>query len=115
MKKWNEKKEMLDVLYNAANTPKIRPGDFNDLTKTIIKLIGDSNFAVQIAAVKVCGPLASGLRKDFEQNAKELVPSLLQKFKEKKAGFAEEILTVLDLFLNCINMENIVQELSAAL
>jgi hypothetical protein len=46
MKKWNEKKDMLDELYNAANTPKIKGGDFNNLTKAIIKLIGDSNFAV---------------------------------------------------------------------
>jgi cytoskeleton-associated protein 5 len=98
MKKWNEKKEMLDELYNAANTPKIKPGNFADLTKALIKLMSDSNFAVQIAAVKACGPLAKGVRKDFEASAKELVPSLIQKFKEKKAGFAEEILSVFDSF-----------------
>jgi hypothetical protein len=46
MKKWNEKKEMLDELYNAANTPKIKPGSFTDLSKAIIKLMSDSNFAV---------------------------------------------------------------------
>lgn len=77
LKKWNEKKEMLDELYNAANTPKIKPGNFLDLGKALIKLMNDPNFAVQIAAIKVCGPLANGVRKDFEQPAKELVPSLL--------------------------------------
>lgn len=115
MKKWNEKKEMLDELYNAANTPKIKAGDFGNLTKSIIKLMNDSNFAVQIAAVKVCGPLAKGVRKEFEACAKELVPSLLQKFKEKKAGFAEEILSVFESFQNSINMDNIVSELTTAL
>lgn len=106
---------MLDDLYTAVNTPKIKPGDFMSLTKAIIKLMNDSNFAVQIAAIKVCGPMAKGVRKEFEQCAKELVPSLLQKFKEKKAGFAEEIQSVMESFQSSINMENIVYELNAAL
>lgn len=46
MKKWNEKKDMLDELYNAANTPKIKSGDYNNITKAIIKLMSDSHFGV---------------------------------------------------------------------
>lgn len=55
------------------------------------------------------------MRKDFEQSAKELTPIILQKFKEKKAGFAEEILSVFESFQCSINMENIVNELNAGL
>lgn len=46
LKKWNEKKEMLDELYNAANTPKIKGGDFGGISKALVKLMNDSNFAV---------------------------------------------------------------------
>jgi hypothetical protein len=47
-------------------------------------MIGDSNVVVSQTAVKICGTLSKGLRKDFEPCCKELLPTLIQKFKEKK-------------------------------
>lgn len=91
MKKWNEKKEMLDQLYTDSNVPKIKAGDFSSLIQMIKKLINDTNPAVSQAAVKVCGSLSGGLRKDFEPYVKELMPILIQKFKEKRPGFADDI------------------------
>lgn len=46
--------------------------------------MGDSNIVVSQNAVKVCGNLAKGLRKDFEPCCKDLVPPLIAKYKEKK-------------------------------
>ena len=84
LKKWNEKKDKLEELYNESNVPKIKPGDFSGLCKVVKKMIGDSNIVVSNTAIKVCGTLAKGLRKSFEPCCKELFPALIQKFKEKK-------------------------------
>ena len=64
--------------------PRIQNGEFTGLVKIIKKLLGDSNAVVNQLAVKVCGSLAKGLRKEFEPHCRELIGTLLQKFKEKK-------------------------------
>lgn len=66
LKNWKEKKDLLDELYNESNVPKIKPGDFTGMAKVLKKLMGDSNIVVSHTAVKCCGTLAKGLRKDFE-------------------------------------------------
>lgn len=45
-KNWKEKKEMLEELLNDSNVPKIKPGDFNGITKVIKKMLLDSNAVV---------------------------------------------------------------------
>ena len=46
MKKWTEKKELLETLINECNVPRIKNGDFSGLVKTLKKLMGDSNAVV---------------------------------------------------------------------
>lgn len=46
MKKWTEKKELLEALINESNVPRIKNGDYGGLVKTIKKLMGDSNAVV---------------------------------------------------------------------
>jgi len=75
---------MLDEIFNDSNVPKIKGGDFSGIAKVLKKLMGDSNIVVSQNAVKVCGNLAKGLRKDFEPCCKDLVPPLIAKYKEKK-------------------------------
>ena len=99
MKKWNEKKEMLDGLFNDANVPKIMPGNYINLLTIIKKMVGDTNPAVSQAAVKAIGAIAKGLRKNFESYVKDLMPVLIQKFKEKRPGFADDVFTALDNFM----------------
>ncbi len=62
LKKWTEKKELLDALINEANVPKIKTGDYSGLVRTLKKLMGDSNAVVSQLAIKATGNLAKGLR-----------------------------------------------------
>ena len=64
--------------------PKIKAGDYMNLIKLIKKLIGDTNPAVSQAAVKLCGSLSNGLRKNFEPYVKELLPTLIQKLTSNR-------------------------------
>jgi cytoskeleton-associated protein 5 len=65
MKKWTEKKEQLEKLIADTNTPKLMEGDYSGLIKTLKKLISDANSVVSQLAIKACGCIAKGLRKDF--------------------------------------------------
>lgn len=106
---------MLEELLNDSNVPKIQPGDFSGIVKILKKLMGDSNIVVSQTAIKVCGTLAKGLRKDFEPSCKELIPTLLGKFKEKKTAVINDTNAVLENFLVCTNLENILENVLASL
>ena len=73
--------------------PKLKSeGDYSGLVKTLKKLISDPNQVVSQLAIKSCGNLAKGLRQDFgEQNCKELITTLIGKFKEKKTLIDNEV------------------------
>lgn len=115
MKAWKEKKDALDQLISDASVPKLKSGDYMGLTKMLKKLIVDANVVVSQTAVKTCGVLAKGLRKDFGPYAKELMAVLFGRFKEKKLLLLEEVIQALDLFLNCINLEIILPDIIAGL
>ena len=51
--------------------------------------------------------LAKGLRKDFEKQAKESVPIILPKLKEKK--MTEDIMTTLANIMMCITLSDIIE------
>jgi hypothetical protein len=46
IKKWSDKKQMLEELQAASNTTKIKNGDFMPIIKVLKKLLGDSNTVV---------------------------------------------------------------------
>lgn len=59
--------------------------------------------------------LAKGLRKDFEVYAKEVMSALIGRFKEKKIMIEQEVITTLNNFLECINLEMILSDIVTAL
>jgi cytoskeleton-associated protein 5 len=60
--KWNEKKAALEELLKDSDVPKIKEGDYGNISRMLKKLVGDPNVVVSQAAVKVCGNLAKGIR-----------------------------------------------------
>ena len=83
MKKWNEKKELLEALLNDSDVPKLLPDDYSSLITQLKPMLTDSNAVVAQLSVKIVGNIAKGLKKDFEPYIKELFPTLLLKFREK--------------------------------
>lgn len=116
MKKWTEKKEQLEFLITDSNVPKLKSGDFSGLVKVLKKLITDSNQVVSQLAIKACGNLAKALREDFgEANCKELMPTLIKKFMEKKTLMIDEVHVVLESFFNCTSMEALAPDIAEAI
>ena len=104
-KKWNDKKNDLDALYEACNQPKISPGDFQGIVEMLKGSLKDSMVPVSIAATKICGILAERLKRDFDPYAKQLVVPIIYRFKEKKTNIMDACHAALESFLSCINIE----------
>ena len=107
LKKWNEKKEKLDMVVEAASTPKLKPGDYSALFEVLKKMAGDAHAAVSGSAIKSISALAAGLRESFKEHAKQAVPVLFTKFKERR--LVEDILNCLDNILACTELSELIE------
>lgn len=56
----------------------------------------DANINVAASAAKCITGLATGLRRDFNQHAKPIVPIVLAKFKEKKPTLRDPLIACID-------------------
>lgn len=98
-KKWKERKVAIDDLIPLVNHPRLREGDYAQLTKALKKVVqADANVMVVAKAVEAAGLLATGLRADFAAGAKSMTDAMLQKLKEKKGFVLAAIHTALDAF-----------------
>ena len=111
LKDWKEKKKELDDLNQNLNQPKIKSGDASGVVTVVKKLMSDPMIAVSDSAIKVCGSLAKALKKDFEQGVKDLLVTLLLRFKEKKTMIVDNTHIALEAFMQCVSIEVLKEDL----
>lgn len=114
--KWSERKEAVAELTKLASTKKIAPGDFAEICRTLKKLITDVNIAVAVEAIQAIGNLARGLRTHFSGSSRFLLPTLLEKLKEKKPALMEALTQTLQAMhkSGCLNLADIVEDVKTA-
>jgi cytoskeleton-associated protein 5 len=96
-KKWQERKEALEIVEKLVKTPKLQNGDYADLVRTLKKVIEkDSNVVVVALAGRCLAGLATGLKKKFHPYSAACVSSLLEKFKERKQNVVTAIKEAID-------------------
>ncbi|XP_018326942.1 protein mini spindles isoform X2 [Agrilus planipennis] len=110
-KKWQERKEMLELLENLLKTPKLENGDYGDLVRSLKKIVQkDSNVVVVTVGTKCLGGLANGLKKRFQTYAGVCLPALLEKFKEKKQTVVVAIREAVDAIYLSTTIEAIFED-----
>ena len=115
-KKWQLRGEALDALAELVKAPKIQPGDYNDLVRVLKKFIGkDTNVMLVTKAANCTAGLAKGLRSNFKNGASQILPVVLEKFKEKKATAVAALSEAADGLYSCIGVENIQEDCLASL
>uniref|UniRef100_A0A0K2TDH6 Cytoskeleton associated protein 5 [Falco peregrinus] n=1 Tax=Lepeophtheirus salmonis TaxID=72036 RepID=A0A0K2TDH6_LEPSM len=115
-KKWQSRKEALDVLLPLTKTPKIVPGDFNEIIRVLKKFITkDTNVMLVAIAAQCIAGIAKGLRSSFKQGAVILLPACLEKFKEKKANVVSGLQEAVDAMYPILGIETIQEDLLASL
>ncbi|EGR33040.1 hypothetical protein IMG5_062950, partial [Ichthyophthirius multifiliis] len=117
LQKWQEKKEMLDDIIQAASVPKVisNINNFYPIIQVIKRLLNDNNANVQQASIKLSGVLCKSIRKNFNMASKQLFESVLQKLRDKKTSIIEETKISIDNFWFSITLEEVLDEIKEAL
>uniref|UniRef100_A0A667YI12 Cytoskeleton associated protein 5 n=1 Tax=Myripristis murdjan TaxID=586833 RepID=A0A667YI12_9TELE len=115
-KKWQERKEALEALDALTKNPKLEAGDYGDLVRALKKVIGkDTNVMLVSLAAKCLAGLASGLRKKFGTYAGHVVPTILEKFKEKKAQVVQALAEAIDAVFLTTTLQNLSEDILAVM
>ncbi|XP_039988219.1 cytoskeleton-associated protein 5 isoform X2 [Xiphias gladius] len=115
-KKWQERKEALEAVDALTRNPKLENGDYGDLVRALKKVVGkDANVMLVSMAAKCLAGLAAGLRKKFGTYAGQVVPTILEKFKEKKPQVVQALQEAIDaIFLTC-TLQNLSEDILAVM
>ncbi|XP_023239725.1 cytoskeleton-associated protein 5-like [Centruroides sculpturatus] len=115
-KKWQERKEAVEQLFQLTSKPKLEAGDYSDLVKVLKKFISkDTNVLVVALAGKCLAGLANGLRKKFQPYAGQCIPVILEKFKEKKQNVVQALREAIDAIYESVSLEFILDDTVNAL
>ncbi|KAI2648457.1 Cytoskeleton-associated protein 5 [Labeo rohita] len=115
-KKWQERKEALEAVEALAKNPKLEAGDYGDLVRALKKVIGkDANVMLVAMAAKCLAGLAAGLRKKFGTYAGHVVPTILEKFKEKKPQVVQALQEAIDAVFLTTTLQNISEDVLAVM
>ncbi|KAL1247383.1 hypothetical protein QQF64_022759 [Cirrhinus molitorella] len=115
-KKWQERKEALEAVEALTKNPKLENGDYGDLVRALKKVIGkDANVMLVAMAAKCLAGLAAGLRKKFGTYAGHVVPTILEKFKEKKPQVVQALQEAIDAVFLTTTLQNISEDVLAVM
>ncbi|XP_048856026.1 cytoskeleton-associated protein 5-like isoform X1 [Brienomyrus brachyistius] len=115
-KKWQERKEALEAVEALAKNPKLENGDYGDLVRALKKVIGkDANVMLVTLAAKCLAGLAAGLRKKFGTYAGHVVPTILEKFKEKKPQVVQALQEAIDAVFLTTTLQNLSEDILAVM
>uniref|UniRef100_A0A914PB53 TOG domain-containing protein n=1 Tax=Panagrolaimus davidi TaxID=227884 RepID=A0A914PB53_9BILA len=133
-KKWQERKEVLEVLLQLA-TDNIRldpKANYGEIVATLTKVISnlrtthisyyfililskDANINVCAVAAKCITQLARGLRSKFANHAPSIIEVIFEKFKEKKALLRDPLVEAIDAVYAATTIEAVSENVVAAL
>ena len=109
--KWKERKEALEALFNAVNTPRIKDGPFDDIVRALAKCMKDANVAVVTEAAHCVEKLALGLRSGFQKYRSTMMTPMLERFKEKKQSVADALSAGLDAIFASTSLSECLEEM----
>ncbi|KAH9981072.1 armadillo-type protein [Lactifluus volemus] len=116
--KWKERKEVLDDLLTLLNaTPRIKEAsEFGELCKALaLRVQSDANINCVMVAVQCLEGLAKGLMGHFGRYREIVVPSMLERLKERKATVTDTIGASLDAIFETTSLADIIGDVLPAL
>ena len=109
--KWKDRKDALDALYAVLNIPRIKDGQFDDITKALAKSMKDANIAVVTVAANCINLLAKGLRSGFAKYRSTVMSPIMERLKEKKQSVADALGQALDSVFSSTNLSECLEEI----
>ncbi|XP_055505102.1 cytoskeleton-associated protein 5 isoform X2 [Leucoraja erinacea] len=115
-KKWQERKEALEALELLVKNPRLESGDYSDVVRALKRVIGkDSNVLLVALGAKCLAGLAAGLRKKFQTYAGHVMPTLLEKFKEKKPLVVQALQEAIDAVFLTTTLQSLSEDVLAVM
>jgi hypothetical protein len=108
--KWKERKEALEALFTVLNVPRIKDGDFGEVTRGLAKSMKDANIAVVTTAAQCIEVLAKGLRKQFGRYRQTVMSPIMERMKEKKTAVADALGAALDQVFGATSLTDCLEE-----
>ncbi|KAK4473779.1 hypothetical protein MN116_003117 [Schistosoma mekongi] len=113
-KKWQDRRDALEAIERITNVPRIAPGDFTNLVKSLVQVVNkDTNIILVALAAKILGQIARGLKSKFSPYAQQTLQACLGKFKEKKPNVVQALRESADGAVSSVN--HFVDDIVAAL
>ncbi|KAK0661711.1 armadillo-type protein [Cercophora samala] len=113
--KWKERKEACEALYAVVNVPRIKDGDFAEITRCLAKCMKDANIAVVTQAAQCIEMLAKGLRKGFAKYRSNVMQPIMERLKEKKVTVADALGAALDAVFLSTNLTDCLEDITTFL
>lgn len=102
--KWKERKEALDEIVTALNTPKIKDAsELGELVKALAGRMNDANINCVMGAAACLEALANGLMKAFARHRETVVPPMLGRLKERKQNVVDALGSALDAVFTTVS------------
>ncbi|KAL2389759.1 hypothetical protein RJ035_001956 [Blastomyces gilchristii] len=108
--KWKDRKEALDALFAAANVPRIKDGQFDEMMRALAKCMKDANVAVVTVAANTIEVLAKGLRKSFSKYKPVILAPIMERLKEKKQSVADALGHALDAVFAATSLSDCLED-----
>ena len=108
MEKWTLKKEALEELNREIETGPLAERSPSALVTLVKRALKDSNLHVNLQAVRLAGLLAKGQGSYFDPFARQLLPALLLKLRDKK--LAAEVQTTLHRFSSFLKLPTMAED-----
>ncbi|GAC98115.1 microtubule-associated protein [Pseudozyma hubeiensis SY62] len=113
-KKWQERKETLEtILKILSSSPKVQPDSrFDNLVDHLaLKIQKDANINVVLVSCQCLEAMAKGLRDNFSRYKDKVVPSIIEKLKEKKTATVEVLAKALDAIFQTVSFSEILEHI----
>ncbi|KAJ2904356.1 hypothetical protein MKZ38_008272 [Zalerion maritima] len=113
--KWKDRKEALEELFALLNVPRIKDGDFHELTRVLAKSMKDANIACVTQAAQCIEALAKGLRKGFAKYRNTVQAPIMERLKEKKVAVAEALGAALNQVFAATSLTDCLEDITSFL
>lgn len=113
--KWKDRKEAVEALYQAANVPRIKDADFNEVNRGLAKCMKDANVAVVTQAAQCIEVLAKGLRGGYAKYRTTVMQPIMDRLKEKKATVADALGAALDAVFASTDLSECLEDITTYL
>jgi hypothetical protein len=108
--KWKERKDALEALFNVLNVPRIKDGDYGEISRGLAKCMKDANIAVVTQAAQCIEVLAKGLRKPFGKYRGIVMTPIMERLKEKKQSVSDALGLALDQVFLATSLTDCLEE-----